>query len=246
MSRNFELLLRANKEQELLQPGEAFGVPANASPSRPSLDALTQEELVKLVQRVFLSSGVETSGPAVFSGVDHGDGCSWICGRASEALAAQTEGLVCVVDANFRTPSLHQYLGTENYRGLANAVRQCGPIRDFAQRLPWGNLWLIPSGSVASDPYTLLNSDRLRSRLAELRREFDHILIDAPPVSLYTDAMVLGRVAGRVILVLESNSTRREVARKAKESLEAANVKVLGAILNRRTFPIPEAIYRKL
>jgi Mrp family chromosome partitioning ATPase len=47
-------------------------------------------------------------------------------------------------------------------------------------------------------------------------------------------------------LVIEANSTRRETTRKAKESLEAANVRLLGAVLNKRTFPIPEVFYRKL
>jgi len=47
-------------------------------------------------------------------------------------------------------------------------------------------------------------------------------------------------------LVVEANLTRREVARKAKESLESANVRLLGAVLNNRTFPIPETIYRNI
>jgi Mrp family chromosome partitioning ATPase len=45
---------------------------------------------------------------------------------------------------------------------------------------------------------------------------------------------------------VQANSTRRETARKAKESLESAKVKLLGAVLNKRTFPIPEALYRKI
>jgi protein-tyrosine kinase len=53
-------------------------------------------------------------------------------------------------------------------------------------------------------------------------------------------------MADGVILVVEANSTRREMARTAKETFDDANVKLLGAILNNRTFPIPEALYRKL
>ncbi len=80
----------------------------------------------------------------------------------------------------------------------------------------------------------------------ELRSEFDYVLIDAPPVNLYADAIILGGLADGAILVLESDVTRREAARKAKETLEGAEVRLLGAILNKRTFPIPESIYRKL
>ena len=87
---------------------------------------------------------------------------------------------------------------------------------------------------------------RLRSRMAELREEFDYVLIDAPPVCSYADAVLLGQLADGVILVVEANSTRRDTARMAKETIEGAKVRLLGAVLNNRTFPIPEALYRKL
>jgi Mrp family chromosome partitioning ATPase len=107
-------------------------------------------------------------------------------------------------------------------------------------------LWLITCGSKTTDPHTLLTSDRLRSRLAELRAEFDYVLVDGPPVNLYADATVLGKLADGVVLVVQANSTHREAARKAKESLDSAKVRLWGAVLNKRTFPIPEALYRKI
>ena len=63
---------------------------------------------------------------------------------------------------------------------------------------------------------------------------------------LYTDAALLGQTADGVVLVLEANATRWRTARKAKQALKDANVKVLGTVLNNRTFPIPEKIYRLL
>jgi Mrp family chromosome partitioning ATPase len=71
-------------------------------------------------------------------------------------------------------------------------------------------------------------------------------LLDAPPVNLYADATLLGRLAEGVVLVLQANSTRREAARKAKESLESAKVRLWGAVLNKRTFPVPEFVYRNI
>jgi Mrp family chromosome partitioning ATPase len=72
------------------------------------------------------------------------------------------------------------------------------------------------------------------------------VLIDAPSMGSGDDSVMLGRSAEGVILVLRANSSRRETARKAVRNLENANVRVLGAVLNHRTFPVPEAIYRKL
>jgi Mrp family chromosome partitioning ATPase len=70
--------------------------------------------------------------------------------------------------------------------------------------------------------------------------------MDTPPMSSYSDAALLGQLTDGVILVIDSASTRREPARIAKENLEAAKIPVLGAVLNRRTYPIPEALYRRL
>jgi Mrp family chromosome partitioning ATPase len=89
-------------------------------------------------------------------------------------------------------------------------------------------------------------SDHLRSRIAELRREFSYVLVYDPQMSQHVGGMLLGQIADGVILILESMVTRRETARTAKENLAAANVKILGAVLNNHTFSIPETLYRRL
>jgi succinoglycan biosynthesis transport protein ExoP len=79
-----------------------------------------------------------------------------------------------------------------------------------------------------------------------LREEFDHVLIDAPPLSQYADAISLGQLTDGLVLVLEANSTRRESAIKVMENVRRSNIQVLGAVLNKRTFPIPESLYHRL
>ena len=91
-----------------------------------------------------------------------------------------------------------------------------------------------------------MNPARLRARITELRGEFDQVLIDTPPIHSYGDAILLSQLTDGVVLVVGSNSTRREPTRIAKESFDAAKIPILGAVLNKRTFPIPEALYRKL
>ena len=70
--------------------------------------------------------------------------------------------------------------------------------------------------------------------------------MDSPPVNVYSDAISLGQSADGVVLVVSANSTRKEAARKAKESLEMAGVCLLGAVMNKRTYPIPQVIYDRL
>ena len=255
MSRNFELLSEAGRMREILEsqveqpysapPPPPVEVVEENFPSTPSLEmsGAIRDEIAKLVQNLFLLA----QGPrrVVFSGTESGSGCSWMCAHAAEVLAAQARGSVCIVDCNLRSPGLHQQFGSENHHGLSDALTGSGPIREYVHRLS-RNLWLLSCGSAAEAGRTMLGSERMRSRLAELRSAFDYILIDAAPLNVCNDAIVLGGLSDGVVLMLKANSSRRETARKAMQELQTANVRVLGAVLNRRTFPIPEALYKRL
>jgi polysaccharide biosynthesis transport protein len=254
MSRNYELIQQARAELEIAPIPElktAFSVDdvngnGRANAAGLDLDQIAREESLKLVQRLFLLQAGERPHAVVFAGIELGDGCSRICANTAKTLARNTSGSVCLVDANLRSPSLAQFFGVTNHHGLSDALRQQGTIHNFTQHLRPDNLWLLSCGSVATDSPSLLNSDRLKELLAQLRKEFDYVLINVSAVILDGAASLWGPLVDGVILVVEANSTRREVARKAKESLESANVRLLGAVLNNRTFPIPETIYRNI
>lgn len=236
-----ELADNSRSASEPVKPVDLFGNSRSAS----GLGKAAHEEALKLVQRMFVFPNSHSPRAVVFSSVQ-GNGSSEICCRAGEVLAAQGSGSVCLVDANLRAPLLHELLGVRKFPGLLDATIKSGPIKDFTVRIADGDLWLLPSGSPDAEAQGPFVSERLRSRIAELRDEFAYVLIDAPAIGSNDDAVVLGQMADGVVLVLEANSTRRETARRAKESLESANVTLLGAVLNNRTFPIPEALYRKL
>lgn len=209
-------------------------------------DGLAQDEIFKLIQQVFIIPNTSAPRTVVFSSVDKGSDASVICFRAGEVLASQMSGSVCVVDANLSAPFLHDLLGVGKSPGFADAIVDSQPIKDFAVPIPGGNLWLIPSGSPGFETASQFASDRFRARVEEMEDQFDCVLITAPQVSSSAEAVLLGRMSDGVILVVEAHSTRREAALLAKETLERANIKLLGAILNNRTFPIPKAVYRKL
>jgi protein-tyrosine kinase len=227
---------------------------AKARPSQPPTNGRHRnqsgeagDEVLKLVQRVFILPRSGTTPSAVaFCGVNRGAGCTWLCARAGEALAAQVSGSVCLLDANLRAPSLHSQFGVEVGTGFADFMRTSKPAYDFARRMPALNLWLITAGAVGGKPNGALCPSSLRSRFAELRNEFDFVLVDTPAVDFYADALLLGQLTDGIILVVGSNSTRRETALDVKKNFQAAQVPLLGAVLNKRMYPIPEAIYRKI
>jgi len=253
MSKNFELLQQA-------------GIYLNSTPTLPAEELETQaknqeltttdvltatepsvrEESLKLVQRLFLPPGPAAPKAVMFAAIDSKNGCSWLCSVIAKLLAESVSGSVCLVEGNFRAPSLPKLLGVRNHHGLVDALRQEGSIRDFAKQIGPNNLWMLSAGSLGQDSSSLLNCDRMKERVSELRKEFDYLVIDAPPLSAFADGMVLGRLTDGVVLVLEANATRREAALRVTESLRTTKIPVLGAILNNRKFPIPAALYKRL
>jgi receptor protein-tyrosine kinase len=205
-----------------------------------------REESHKLVQQVFMTQSQDPPRVVVFAGIDHGNGCSHICAHAAEALCDNLRGLICLVEANFRSPSLSRLYEKANHRGLTNALAGEGSMRSFAKPLAHDKFFLLSCGSPVADPHSLLNSSRLKGRFQDLRKEFDYVVIDAPPLTRYSDAFALAKIADGIVLVLEENATRRESAIRITEHLRASGIRILAAVLNKRTYPIPESLYRQL
>jgi Mrp family chromosome partitioning ATPase len=234
-------------ESPLEQPSEApLSLPVEeAFCSNVSLEtsAAAKDEIAKLVQKLFVAS--QSQRCVVFAGTESESGCSWMCARIAEGLAAQGHGSVCVVDWNLRSPGLHQQFGVENHHGLSDALLGPGHIREYTRR--WSqNLWCLSCGASAETSLKMLGSDRMRARLAELQSAFDYVLIDAAPLNAGNDAVILGGLSDGIVLILKANSSRRQTARNAMQELQNAKVRVLGAVLNERTFPVPEALYKRL
>jgi protein-tyrosine kinase len=248
MSRYYELMQEMAKQQPLLlsqaaQP--AFPLPAEVRERRP-VPQFGQDLMQGLVQKVFLQPEKPMRQVVAFAAVDSGNGCSQITALTAQSLSHSAPGAVCLVDANFRSPGLPTLLGTTNYHGLTNALNEDDAIRSFLKRVPGDHLFLLSTGALAPDSPNLLSSERMRVRMAELRKEFAYVLVDIPPLTKNSESLSLARMADGVVMVLEAESTRREAARAAADNLRAAGVPILGAVLNKRTYPIPEAVYRRL
>lgn len=254
MSRNFELMQSVGKNFEM----PTLEVPRietsfnrrGSSERTPTFftikDKLIREETHKLAQSIFLMGGTDSPRVVTFAGIEEGAGCTWLCAHIADILASQGMGSACLVDANMRKPSMGNLFGVSSGQGLSDALLGGGPIREFAKPIMGEKLWLLSSGSCASDKAEsagVLNSEAMKARVMELRNEFDYVLIDAAPMSTNAEGVLLGQLADGLVLVLEANSTRREAAVRVTETLRTSNVRVLGAVLNKRTFPIPQFVY---
>jgi Mrp family chromosome partitioning ATPase len=247
MSNNFELLSQLEREADLFPANSNVAAESSfhESPRRNGRLPNSYSEAVNLVQRVFVGKPEIGTHIVVFTGAQSGAGCSWVCARAGEALADRVPGSVCIIDANRQSPAMHRYFHLNNDRGLSQSLFETGPISDYVQKVRDRQLSVVTTGAATSQA-TAWVADRIIERVGELRGLFPFLLIDSPAINLYIDAAVLGGIADGAILVIDAESTRREVALQAKEALTAAKLQLLGAALNKRSFPIPEFIYRRV
>lgn len=209
---------------------------------------ITLREELKLVHRIFSPAGAQRAPQVVlFSGLEGGHAASAISARCCEVLAEQGDGQVCAVDANLESPFLHSYFGVSNEKGMAEALRDSGPVNEFVQKTKDSHLWVMPTGGANTgfDLGARETSERLKDRMNELRVFFKYVLIHSPMRSDRIAAPPSFGVDG-LVLIVEANSTRRERAREVMEELRMLGTPILGVVLNNRTFPIPEAIYHKL
>lgn len=263
MSRNFEILQRAGKVRGLfaadpdslprIAPRPIPAPLSEPGPEMPAgrrlqlgLEGAGREEAIRLVHRVFLSAGADGPRTVVFSGVERRVGCTWNCAWAARALAAHVSGRVCVVDANLRNPGLHREFGLGNSRGLVGALTEKGSVVNYTSQLGETNLWILPAGAESSDPSRVCTPMEMDLRVNELESHFEFVLLDSPALNTYADALALGQMSDGMVLVLESSSTQRLSARRAKQNADAHKVRIFGAVLNRFSQNVPDLVTRIL
>jgi capsular exopolysaccharide synthesis family protein len=246
MSRNFDLLHDMERYHEVrpvqtVEPALRIPVAEDTVYQRPGV---VDDGSVRLVQQLLAPQAVDAPRMVVFAAIEHGNGCTHTAVSVAEALAASGGRSVCLVEANFRSPAKSGIFRTNNeHHGLSDALSRDGQIRTYTKSTRNNMLWVMSAGSLATDSANLLSSERLKARCEQLREEFDIVIVDAPPLAHYADAIALGRLADGVVVVIEAESTRKESALAAVENLRSADVKIIGAVLNKRVYPIPEKVY---
>jgi capsular exopolysaccharide synthesis family protein len=142
---------------------------------------------------------------------------------------------VLLIDGDLRQPRLHQVFNVSNAWGLSDLLAGTKPPEGSEAMVvgtAYGELYLLPAGSAASNISSLLHSPRALELLQRMRKEFDMVLIDTPPMLQMPDARVFGRMVDGVILVVRSASTTKETAATASQRLVDDGTRVLGTVLN--------------
>lgn len=144
---------------------------------------------------------------------------------------AQADKKVLLIDADMRRPSVHTYFGFEAKDGLSEIL--AGLTNDIRLRkTKYENLNLLTSGQIPPNPAELLGSDQMDRLLEYVRKYFDYVIIDTPPVNIVTDASVLApRVTGYLFIVQAGNNHFRDVD-VALQTIKQMNGHVVGLLLN--------------
>jgi polysaccharide biosynthesis transport protein len=159
-------------------------------------------------------------------------------------VLAQKGVRVLLVDADLRRPSVHKTLGMGPRSGLSNVLTGSATVQQTIATSPiLPNLFILAAGTPPPNPAELLASSNMRDLLAELRQQFDHIVIDTPPTLSVTDAVVLSPRADATILVIRSGQTTKQALRRARDILTQVNAHVAGVLLNAVDLTSPDYYY---
>ena len=185
----------------------------------------------------------EPSGPC------HQNTClvqGFVSFHTAVSLAKGLENSVLLVDANFKRPLLHKLFNNPNTVGLSDILSAGVDIHRAIRPTYMPYLAFLPSGGPLMDPAQFFRSDRFGEILSEFRTRFDYVIFDTPPVSHFADCLVMGPKVDQVILVVRAHRTKRQVVEHAKDEITKHGGKLLGVVLNRRRFFIPDFIYKRL
>ncbi|MCB2306047.1 CpsD/CapB family tyrosine-protein kinase [Clostridium estertheticum] len=150
-------------------------------------------------------------------------------------VMAQGGNKTLLIDCDQRKPQVHKVFGFSNEKGLSNMLvnNDEANINVGIHETAQPNLHVLTSGTRPPNPAELLGSVKMKNFINELKKTYDYIILDTPPIILVTDAQILAQYTDGCLLVVSSKEAERDAAVKAKGLLEKVNAKILGIVLNK-------------
>lgn len=159
------------------------------------------------------------------------EGKSTIIANLADVMGRQ-ELKVLIIDADLRLPSQHYILGADNSVGLTDILKERATIEAVIQNTPLFNVDIIAAGQSPNNPSELLSKTALIDLLETVKKQYDYILVDAPPV-IVADTTIIAQKIDGIIMVAEENKTPKQKFQKALNTLESTNTPILGIVLNK-------------
>ena len=154
-------------------------------------------------------------------------------------------GRVLLIDANPQHASVASRFGVRQTPGLSDCLSGAVAARECVAAASHPNLYLLPAGK-QQPRSSRFPEERAAALFANLRQDFELIVIDLPPANAMDEMFIASQRVDGILLVLEAERIRRQVAQRVQRQLTHSDVKLLGVVLNKRKNHVPEWLYRRL
>ena len=147
---------------------------------------------------------------------------------------AESGKKILMVDADLRKSVMaakYHIQGTD--KGLSHYLTGQAEIEDIIYETEVDGFYLAVAGPLTPDPTTLLDSDAFKQFISKAREDFDYVIIDAPPLGVVIDAVIIGKYSDGALLVIEQGVIKRKVVQDVIKQLKKGEVRILGAVLNK-------------
>ena len=145
---------------------------------------------------------------------------------------AQSGDRVLLVDSDLRRPALHKMLGVSNRIGLTDYLLQQKSLEEVIQTTPLPNMDFLPSGKLPSSALGILNSERMKQFIEEVKSRYDFVFFDSPPIMGVSDASIIARLVDMSLMVVQYRKYPQAMTVRAKNMVEKVGAHLLGIVLN--------------
>jgi Mrp family chromosome partitioning ATPase len=182
----------------------------------------------------------------LFASSTPGEGTTTIVSSFAKLLSIQTDERVLLVEMNARKPALHWRLGLNSQYGITHFLDGRQPLEAITQPTPQGTFDVVHVGE--SDPVKIqVNLDQTFPQFLQTAlQRYDTVLVDAPPVIKSPEVPPMASAVDGVVIVVRAGKTKREIVQRSLEMIGQFEGQVLGLVLNRKKYYIPDFIYRRL
>lgn len=228
-------MFKKNNVKETTQAVSLITLADRTSPVSEQYRTIRTNIQFAMVDKELKTLIVTSSGP--------GEGKSTT--SANLAVVFANSGIrTLLVDADLRKPTVAKSFGLRNHHGLSNLLSERdAKIQNVVQSSGIENLTILSSGPKPPNPSEMLGSMRMHTVIKEMRKEFDLVIFDMPPVVAVTDAQVVATQVDGTILVVREGVSNKNALLKAKSLLDMVNTNMLGVVYNGSTRNVDQGYY---
>lgn len=190
-----------------------------------------KEAYKSLRTNVLLSTPDDGNRVIAFTSAEPHDGKTTNAVNFAISLS-QIDKKVLLIDCDLRKPMVANLLNINQEPGLTELITKQARAQEAMKRLTTYGIDVLPSGTIPPDPTLLLQSERMKAIISEMKKIYDFIVFDLPPVNMVADASIIAELIDGFLLVVRHDETDYRSVANMMEQLELANAKILGFVYN--------------